>query len=152
MAKDGKKILLQKILAQEDGKKEKQRYCKNIILISVLKILLLTTTVRKKFGILSSVAVFLFIMGAKIARFMKILKKQFLDYTEFRDSNELFEYVEKMSIDEFNQRLNLCIQTFNKTYEKVKQMNRKKQVVKNIVQKFKEIIQGLLIKYQSTCQ
>ncbi|NEN93050.1 MAG: glycosyl transferase [Okeania sp. SIO3H1] len=67
-------------------------------------------------------------------------KNSFLDYTEFRDSNELFEYVEKISIDEFNKRLNLCIQTFNKTYEKVKQMNRKKQVVKNIVQKLKEII------------
>ena len=66
-------------------------------------------------------------------------KNSFLDYTEFRDANELFEYIEAMTIEEFNQRLNLCIQTFNKTYEKVKQVKPIERVVKNIVQKLKEI-------------
>ncbi len=68
-------------------------------------------------------------------------KNSFLDYTEFRDANELFEYIEAMTIEEFNKRLNLCIQKFNKTYEKVKEVKPIEGVIRNIVQKLKEIKQ-----------
>ncbi len=44
-----------------------------------------------------------------------------------------------MTIEELNEGLNLCIQTFNKTYEKVKEVKLIERLVRNIVQKLKEI-------------
>ncbi|WP_426588795.1 hypothetical protein [Dapis sp. BLCC M229] len=46
-----------------------------------------------------------------------------------------------MTIEEFNKRLNFCIQTFNKIYDKVKEVKPIERVIRNIVQKLKEIKQ-----------
>jgi len=41
----------------------------------------------------------------------------FLDYCQFHDPGELFQYIEKMTFTEYKQRLNLCIETFNQAGE-----------------------------------
>ncbi|HEY9809673.1 MAG TPA: glycosyltransferase family 25 protein [Halomicronema sp.] len=68
----------------------------------------------------------------------------FLDYTDFRNPHELFEYIEAMTIDEFNKRLHRCIQTVNKIYDKVQQLDLKERVVIKIVEKLEEIMGGAL--------
>lgn len=68
----------------------------------------------------------------------------FLDYTDFRNPYELFEYIEAMTIDEFNERLHRCIHTVNKIYDKVQQLNRRERLVIKIVEKLEEIMGGAL--------
>jgi hypothetical protein len=47
-------------------------------------------------------------------------KNSFLDYTNFNQPEELFDYVEGMTIEEFNQRFNLCIDAINNIVKKLK--------------------------------
>lgn len=41
----------------------------------------------------------------------------FLDYSDFTHPGELFQYIENMTFSEYKQRLNLCIETFNRVGE-----------------------------------
>lgn len=45
-------------------------------------------------------------------------RNSFLDYCDFENAEDLFAYVDSMSVREFRDRLNLCIETFNKIYAK----------------------------------
>ncbi|MCT7952797.1 glycosyltransferase family 25 protein [Ancylothrix sp. C2] len=68
----------------------------------------------------------------------------FLDYTDFRNPHELFEYIEAMTIDEFNERLHRCIHTVNKIYDKVHQLDLRERVVIKIMEKLEDIMGGSL--------
>ncbi|MGD1865592.1 MAG: discoidin domain-containing protein [Phormidesmis sp.] len=40
--------------------------------------------------------------------------QSFLDYCDFNNPKNLFEYIEKMDVEEYNERMNLCIQAANR--------------------------------------
>jgi hypothetical protein len=44
-------------------------------------------------------------------------RNSFLDYSDFEHPRELFQYIENMTFLEYKQRLNLCIETFNRVGE-----------------------------------
>lgn len=67
-------------------------------------------------------------------------KNSFLDYTNFKNPNQLFEYIEKMTREEFNERLNMCIQTVNNIVKKINNLNPTKIIVDNINKKLKSIM------------
>ena len=66
-------------------------------------------------------------------------QNSFLDYCNFPNSTALFEYIEKMSIEEFRSRMNLCIEVDNKFYRQKKRQKAVEKMLINIVQKIKEI-------------
>lgn len=45
-------------------------------------------------------------------------KNSFLDYCGFKNAEDLFAYVDEISVKEFRNRLNLCIEVFNNIYAK----------------------------------
>ncbi|MCL2924021.1 MAG: glycosyltransferase family 10 [Trichodesmium sp. MAG_R04] len=63
----------------------------------------------------------------------------FLDYSEFNKPDLLFEYINAMSIDEFNQRMNRCIATVNTIVSEKGRFNALAQQNKNIVSRLKQI-------------
>lgn len=72
-------------------------------------------------------------------------KNSFIDYAELKTPAELFEYVEKIDDDEFCDRLNLCIETFNKIYEKRKlekyyDKNFDRDLLQKIISKLEQIV------------
>ena len=42
----------------------------------------------------------------------------FLDYCKFKKAKALFDYIDRMEVEEFRHRMNLCIQVFNQICEK----------------------------------
>ncbi len=44
--------------------------------------------------------------------------RSFIDYSQFDSPAALFEFVEQMTVVEFRRRLNLCIEVFNRVYER----------------------------------
>lgn len=72
-------------------------------------------------------------------------KNSFLDYCDFKNASDMFEYVENMDEREFRQRMNLCIKVFNEVYEKRKihklyQGKYDEEMLLKIVHKIKEIV------------
>jgi hypothetical protein len=41
-------------------------------------------------------------------------RQSFIDYCDFSSPQELFDYIDRMEIDEYKERMNLCIETANK--------------------------------------
>lgn len=64
----------------------------------------------------------------------------FLDYSNFDSPSVLFDYVEKMHIHEFNDRLNLCIDTANRITANNGYLEASSQEKNNIINKLKLII------------
>lgn len=57
-------------------------------------------------------------MGEKDATiYQDFPRNSFLDYSDFEHPRELFQYIENMTFLEYKQRLNLCIETFNRVGE-----------------------------------
>lgn len=68
-------------------------------------------------------------------------KNSFLDYSNFNHPIELFEYIDKMRVKEFVERMNLCIEVVNQTYEKLNlvKSSMDKEVLLRIIQKLEQI-------------
>lgn len=69
-------------------------------------------------------------------------ENSFLDYSNFRNSYQLFEYIDSMEVDEFRGRMNLCIGVYNKIIEKKerKELDRNYEtLLMNIVHKLTQI-------------
>jgi alpha(1,3/1,4) fucosyltransferase len=67
-------------------------------------------------------------------------KHSFIDYTEFGSPIELFQYIDSMTIEEFCDRMNLCIEVFNQVHEKLKTYDRYQELLYRISKRFKEIM------------
>lgn len=73
-------------------------------------------------------------------------KNSFLDYCEFESSEALFKYIDQMTVEEFRNRQNLCIEVFNKICKKFDFHKPYEETVINpgmltrIVQKIKRIL------------
>lgn len=63
----------------------------------------------------------------------------FLDYSDLNKPELLLEYVNNMSIDEFNQRMNRCIATVNAILSKKGRLSALVQQKKHIISRLKEI-------------
>jgi alpha(1,3/1,4) fucosyltransferase len=63
----------------------------------------------------------------------------FIDYSDFSSPTELFESIERMTVDEFRTRMNRCIEVFNTIHERLKTYNRYEQFLLRIVKKMKEV-------------
>jgi alpha(1,3/1,4) fucosyltransferase len=63
----------------------------------------------------------------------------FIDYPEFSSPAELFESIERMTVDEFRTRMNRCIEVFNTIHERLKTYNRYEQFLLRIANKIKEV-------------
>jgi alpha(1,3/1,4) fucosyltransferase len=69
-------------------------------------------------------------------------KNSFLDYCDFKTTQEMFEYIENMDVQEFRDRMNLCIQVLNKIYEQKKTRNFAQERLLMTTQNIKEIVLG----------
>ncbi len=72
-------------------------------------------------------------------------KNSFLDYCEYETPQDLFEKIDKMEREEFGDRMNLCIEVFNKIYlkrkaEKYYGEKFDEKILLNISKKIKEIV------------
>jgi alpha(1,3/1,4) fucosyltransferase len=67
-------------------------------------------------------------------------KNSFLDYCDFQNTQEMFEYIEKMDLKEFRDRLNLCIQVLNNIYEQKKTRGFAKEKLLTTAKKIKIIV------------
>ena len=68
-------------------------------------------------------------------------RKSFIDYSEFKNPDELFEYIENMKDSEFVDRLNKCINIYMKYYDESREITwmRKKDSLDKIIEKCKII-------------
>ncbi|HBE21543.1 MAG TPA: hypothetical protein DDW51_29105 [Cyanobacteria bacterium UBA11367] len=66
-------------------------------------------------------------------------KNSFLDYCDFNSPEKLFKYIDAMDVQEFRERMNLCIGVFNQVREKVKLSNPDQNMLLKIVQKIESI-------------
>lgn len=66
----------------------------------------------------------------------------FLDYCDFKNSKEMFKYIDNMKNKEFINRMNLCIEASNKVYEKLTKSKNQiyEEMLLKIVQKLEEIV------------
>ncbi|MDJ0796871.1 MAG: glycosyltransferase family 10 [Calothrix sp. MO_167.B12] len=68
-------------------------------------------------------------------------RNSFLDYSDFNSSDLLFDYIQNIKLDEFQERMNLCIQAFNQAvrYKQEKQPHQK--LLQQTLLKIREILQ-----------
>lgn len=69
-------------------------------------------------------------------------KNSFLDYSNFRNPKELFLYINQITVSEFRERMNLCIEAYNTVYEKLQSYNPGKEMLLKIVDKIKKIAEN----------
>ncbi|MBD2001380.1 glycosyl transferase [Leptolyngbya sp. FACHB-541] len=69
-------------------------------------------------------------------------QKSFLDYCDFGSSDALFRYIDVMTVDEFRARMNLCIDAYNRAFEKLEAPSNSfyEEMLLRIVQKAKAIV------------
>jgi hypothetical protein len=67
-------------------------------------------------------------------------KDSFLDPDDFRDSGQLFDYIENMSDAEYCRRLNSCIDTYNKIWERQDFSAHYRQTIDAIIEKVETIV------------
>jgi alpha(1,3/1,4) fucosyltransferase len=66
-------------------------------------------------------------------------KGSFLDYAELGSIDKLFSYIEQITPDEFRERMNLCIRTYNAICDKLKDRDRYGEFLLRVVQKIRNI-------------
>lgn len=66
-------------------------------------------------------------------------RNSFLDYSDFDSPKSLFDYIQKMDIDEFNMRMKLCIQVLDRAIKKRKEKLVWKELSRRTVEKIWEI-------------
>lgn len=72
-------------------------------------------------------------------------KYSFLDYSELGNPDLLFDYIDNISVDEFIERMNKCIKTFNQAHEKISNYSSRTAVInpgmiERIARKMRSII------------
>ena len=67
-------------------------------------------------------------------------KNSFLDYSDFDSPKSLFDYIQKMNIDEFNMRMKLCIQALNRALTKCKEGQVRQELFQRTIKKIREIL------------
>ncbi len=66
-------------------------------------------------------------------------KGSFVDYVHFNSHQDLFEYLQNMSEDEFTERLNLCFDTYKSVYQRIAQDRpRMHEVLDRIIDKLNQ--------------
>lgn len=63
----------------------------------------------------------------------------FLDYCDFNDVGLLLDYIQNMTLDEFEDRMNLCIQTINKAIERKQEKQPYQKLLEKTMLKIKAI-------------
>jgi alpha(1,3/1,4) fucosyltransferase len=65
----------------------------------------------------------------------------FLDYCDFGNSTSLFSYIDAMTVDEYRARMNLCIDAYNRAFEKLESPSNSfyEEMLLKIVQKAEAI-------------
>jgi hypothetical protein len=66
-------------------------------------------------------------------------RQSFLDYCDFNSPQKLFNYIDAMKIDEYNQRMNLCIQTVNKVINQNGYIKATQKLIHNTISKIQTI-------------
>jgi hypothetical protein len=66
-------------------------------------------------------------------------QNSFLDYCEFNDINKLLKYIQNMSINEFNDRMELCVQTFNNVIKQKSESDPDQLLFKKTLNKINKI-------------
>jgi hypothetical protein len=66
-------------------------------------------------------------------------QKSFLDYCDFCSFQDLFEYINRMEIDEFNTRMNLCVEAANNVFYDNGYQKALSQLLRNTVSKIQTI-------------
>jgi hypothetical protein len=66
-------------------------------------------------------------------------RKSFLDYCDFGSSKELFAYIDSMTVSEFRERMNLCIEVYNRIYQKLQNSAPRRAMLQNIIDKLQKI-------------
>lgn len=71
-------------------------------------------------------------------------KHSFIDYSEFENAEQLFEFIGNMTDDEYIERMNKCIAVYNKLSDKRELLikNGRGKVLENIVLKAKAVVSG----------
>jgi alpha(1,3/1,4) fucosyltransferase len=75
--------------------------------------------------------------GAENRIYEDFPKGSFLDYAELGSISNLFSCIDKMTPDEFRERMNLCIRTYNTICDKLKDRNRYEELLLRVVQKIR---------------
>ena len=67
-------------------------------------------------------------------------KDSFIDAHLFKDEHSLFDYIEQMSVDEYLERINICIDVFNRSLQAKREIydSNSYDIVKRIVDRFHE--------------
>ncbi|HEY9849892.1 MAG TPA: glycosyltransferase family 10 [Leptolyngbyaceae cyanobacterium] len=68
-------------------------------------------------------------------------KNSFLDYCDFKNPAELYEYIDQMDVEEFRRRMNLCIGVYNRIYQEKSSNIHVEEMLLKIVEKLKQITQ-----------
>ena len=68
-------------------------------------------------------------------------RNSFLDYSDFRNSTDLFDYLQSMSEAEFVKRMNLCIDTFNRLSNEPEPLKGRLLETRQSVKKIREIME-----------
>ncbi len=68
-------------------------------------------------------------------------KKSFIDYCDFNNFYELFDYIQSISSEEFVHRMNLCINVFNESVHKRRLLGKRQSMWDITIQKIKNIME-----------
>jgi hypothetical protein len=64
----------------------------------------------------------------------------FIDYCDFNDPDRLFDYIESMTVDEYRERMNQCIEVFNRIIDIRKETDPYQELLDRIVERIYSII------------
>ena len=68
-------------------------------------------------------------------------KNSFLDYCDFKNTKSLLDYVQQMEPIEFQERMNLCIQAFNRAVQYKQESKPYQKLLQKTLQKIQEIME-----------
>ncbi|NET50403.1 MAG: glycosyl transferase, partial [Merismopedia sp. SIO2A8] len=69
-------------------------------------------------------------------------QNSFIDFCDFDNTSQLFDYIKNMSVEEYLERMNLCIKVYNNVCKKLDSVDRYEQFLMRVVHKVKTIVQG----------
>jgi hypothetical protein len=66
-------------------------------------------------------------------------RNSFLDYCDFNDPDSLFDYIQNMTLEEFKERMMLCIETYNRAVKHKQEKRPYEKLLERTVLKIREI-------------
>lgn len=66
-------------------------------------------------------------------------KNSFLDYTDFNNIDSLFDYIDKMTITEFKERMSLCVEAYSQAVKKKKEIQPYKKILEKTADRIQKI-------------